>query len=248
MKHCTMSLVDQPSWKRLWNNRKIPNQKQFDLQSLIEVDGFDNGVGSYNEASWREMVRMFAEQVNLKTGDKVLEIGCGGGAFLFALSEILEIDIHGIDYSESLVSLAKKAVPHGHFKLSEADKSCFSDCKFDILFSHSVFHYFPNHKYAQRVISTWLKKLKVGGKFVLMDLNDARCEIEYNEKRAQEFGGLDKYLQTYNGLHHLFFDRKKLEKFLRSNGMQDVIYFPHVCKDYGNSKFRFNLMCTKNWG
>ena len=51
-----MSLVDQPSWKRNSNNKEIPNQQQFDLQSLIEVDGFDNGVGSYNEAGWREMV------------------------------------------------------------------------------------------------------------------------------------------------------------------------------------------------
>lgn len=52
---------------------------------------------------------------------RVLEIGCGGGAALKALSFINnKLEIYGIDYSQNLIKLAKRAIKNGNFVCDEA--------------------------------------------------------------------------------------------------------------------------------
>lgn len=52
---------------------------------------------------------------------RVLEIGCGGGAALKALSFINDkLEIYGIDYSQNLIKLAKRAIKNGNFVCDEA--------------------------------------------------------------------------------------------------------------------------------
>lgn len=53
------------------------------------------------------------------------------------------------------------------------------------------------------------------------------------------------YYDTYEGLSHLFFDQVRLREILKKCGMKGIEMFPHAVADYGNSKFRFNIICTK---
>ena len=58
-----------------------------------------------------------------------------------------------MDYSKSLLSVAKKVMPNAKLYLSEAKKfGAIKKYKFDFIFIHSVFQYFDSLKYANKVL------------------------------------------------------------------------------------------------
>ena len=60
----------------------------FTLQTLISLNGFDTGVGSYNEEDWQQMVSDFCVRAPVVANSKILEVGCGCGAFLHQINQI----------------------------------------------------------------------------------------------------------------------------------------------------------------
>lgn len=232
-------------WRSIWSKKQQLNDNNISLESLIKADGFDTGVGSYTSESWNLMVDDFCNRVKIKNTDNVIELGCGSGAFIFAANNICKANWFGIDYSESLIKTAIKAIPEGNFIVDEALNENFSEIEFDVVFSHSVFHYFPNKTYAENVLKLWCSKLKKGGFLVLLDINDAKKEKTYHAERAKEYSSPEEYEANYQGLSHLFFDKIELTDFLNSIGMFGFEFIPHKVPEYGNSKFRFNLICKK---
>ena len=233
-------------WKSIWSKKEQLKDKNISLDSLIKADGFDTGVGSYTSEKWKLMVADFCNRLEIKDTDNVIELGCGSGAFIFAANDICKANWFGIDYSESLINTAKKAIPDGNFIVDEALNESFSEIEFDVVFSHSVFQYFPNKAYAENVLKLWCSKLKKGGFLVLLDINDAIKEETYHLERAKEYSSLEEYEENYKGLSHLFFDKVVLTDFLSGIGMLGFEFFPHKVPEYGNSKFRFNLICKKS--
>ena len=136
-----------------------------------------------------------------------------------------------------------------YFEIPEKTKevifSTFQNTEFDVVFSHSVFHYFPNLDYAENVLATWCKRIKSGGKLVLMDLNNKSTEQNYHAERMLAYKNPAQYYQSYEGLNHLFFDKAAISQSLLSLGMTNVNFFSHAVENYGNAKFRFNLICDK---
>ena len=232
-------------WNKIWNSKGLPNDKYLNLQGLITANGFDTGVGSYDEQKWRKLVLDFYKRNSLTEKSNILEIGCGSGAFIYALNEIISSNYYGLDYSSNLIKIARLAVPNGKFKQAEASSNIFNDIEFDIVFSHSVFQYFSSIDYAYDVIEKWVKKIKSGGTFALLDLNDADKEANYHNERMQSYINPEEYYQSYEGLNHLFFNIEDLKHFLRSCNMKNIEIFPHAVQEYGKAKFRLNISCKK---
>lgn len=232
-------------WRKIWSKKELVKDEIISLENLIKADGFDTGVGSYTPDSWKKMVADFCDRVEIKDTYNLVEIGCGSGAFIFAANDICKASWYGVDYSESLVKIAKKAVPNGRFAADEAINLNFIGTSFDVVFSHSVFQYFPNEDYAENVLRTWCSKLRKNGYLVLLDVNDCDVEQIYHSERAKAYSSPEEYEKDYLGLKHLFFDKGRLSIFLSSIGMSDIKFFPHKASDYSNSKFRFNLICKK---
>ena len=233
------------NWKQIWEKKSIKVGSDISLKKVISLNGFDTGVGSYDEENWLKLVSDFCFRAPVFENSKILEVGCGCGAFLYQINQIKNADLHGIDYSKSLIKTAKKAIPEGKFQVGEANKLLFSSTEFDIIFSHSVFHYFPNHQYVDEVLALLCTQIRSGGKLLLLDLNDANMEDTYHSDRMREYNSPADYAKTYKNLSHLFFDKKSLSQSLETLGMLKIEFFPHAASDYGNSKFRFNLICTK---
>ena len=164
------------NWKQIWSKKQLSSIEHGSLHDLIVADGFDTGVGSYDEDSWRKMVIDFLNRTKLKEAANVLELGCGSGAFIFALNELVQAHYYGLDYSSNLIDIARQTLPEAEFLTSEANAQVFDDISFDIIFSHSVFQYFPSLDYANTVIERWCKNINQGGMLVLLDLNDKNNE------------------------------------------------------------------------
>ena len=111
-------------WKNIWNSKgKAQNAVDFSIADLMKFDGFDTGNASaFDEKAWLKYAREVAQTCAIANGEKrILEIGCGSGGFLKALNNINNaLKINGIDYSESLLKIAKSVMPQGVFVYDEA--------------------------------------------------------------------------------------------------------------------------------
>jgi ubiquinone/menaquinone biosynthesis C-methylase UbiE len=124
-------------WREIWERKGRENSS--DLRVL---DGF-------NETTLdpSKVAQEITKTMGISPTDRVLEVGCGAGM----IAQFLKCEYVGVDYSHSLVGRHKELFGHS-VVVGEADKLEFEDKSFDKVFAYSVFHYFPDHEYAKRVV------------------------------------------------------------------------------------------------
>jgi hypothetical protein len=116
------------------------------------------------------------------------------------------------------------------------------DKKYDLVVSHSVFHYFKNLEYAKTVIIKMIKKSTK--KIAILDINDKSKEYEYHKIRMASMNK-DEYKNKYNGLEHMFYDKNWFKKIAKEFNMK-IYIFDQAFENYSNSSLRFNVIMTKN--
>ncbi|NJE49565.1 methyltransferase domain-containing protein [Thermococcus sp. 9N3] len=104
--------------------------------------------------------------VNLRR-KRLLDAGCGSGRFAMYFRE-LGAEVHGIDISPRLVSLAKRRVQDGTFTLGSVTNIPYPENYFDIIISIEVLQHVPNIKLA---LKEFHRVLKPGGVIVIIDRN-----------------------------------------------------------------------------
>ena len=112
------------------------------------------------------------DQLKLRRGDQVLEVGCGTGRNFPFLRDAVGAEgrIYGVDLSEGMLRRARKLCLRRqwtNFVLIEADAADYaSEEQFDgVLFSFS-YNVMPHHRSILR--QAW-KQLRPGGRLVIMD-------------------------------------------------------------------------------
>ena len=233
-------------WFELWNKRAMDAQSSDSLLGkLIKVDGFDHPeVGDYNEEEWIKLCSHFGRVIGLKENDKVLELGCGAGAFLLSLQKEFLCEIFGIDYSESVIEIARNNL-NGTFITSDASQVSKMNEAFDLIFLHSVMQYFPSLDYTCKVIEEAYLNLADDGKIGLLDVNDKAKEDIYHSSRRLKYKDPKEYDLLYSDHPHNFFSKKVISKILTEAGFKNISFYPHVIDTYGNSELRFNVIAEK---
>jgi SAM-dependent methyltransferase len=79
-------------------------------------------------------------RVGIETGDKVLDVGCGVGAFLLLVAE-RGGEPHGIDASESLVAFARDRLPNADLRVGEMEALPWDDDTFDLVTGFNAFFF-----------------------------------------------------------------------------------------------------------
>jgi len=124
-----------------------------------------------------------------------------------------------------------------HKLASEID----TDLKYDIVTSHSVFHYFESLEYAYEVVKKMiLKSNKIVGIF---DINDKFKESLYHKIRM---GKMEHkyYVNKYKDLDHQFYEKNWFENIAKKYNLKINIY-DQTFKNYSNSPLRFNVILFK---
>jgi trans-aconitate methyltransferase len=206
---------------------------------LIKADGFDSGAGSFSVDGWLQYTDELYKKINIKQNESIFDIGCGSGAFIYPL-HINNHKTGGVDYSMILINLANTIFSNKEFICNEAN-SINTNNKYDIVVSHSVFHYFKDLQYAKSVILKMINK--ANKKICIFDINDKSKEEDYHKIRMNGINKED-YQKKYLGLEHMFYDKSWFENLANEFNLK-IDIFDQTFKNYTNSKLRFNVIMEK---
>lgn len=102
------------------------------------------GYGLYKVYPDREYRRIIAACgiPRLPLGARVLDAGCGSGAFSGYLLE-LGLEVTGMDISDGLIRLAQETLPGGKFLAGDIFRTGLDAGAYDAVFCGAVLHHFP---------------------------------------------------------------------------------------------------------
>lgn len=115
--------------------------------------------------------------VKAKSGDRILDIGCGPANMVYYLPE--NIDYVGFDDSNEYIKTAKKKFSQDNYSFF-CERVNFAnnfDKKFDIIMANAILHHLDNEE-AEKLILFAKNNLKTGGRFITHD----GCFIENQSK------------------------------------------------------------------
>jgi len=124
---------------------EYPKAEAATLAKRFDVDYWDGdrrmGYGGYQyDGRWRPVAEALARHYGLKSGDRVLDVGCGKGFLLYDLTQAVPgVEIAGIDISTYAISHAKPEIREA---LREGDAKAlpFDDRSFDLVISITTLH------------------------------------------------------------------------------------------------------------
>ena len=194
---------------------KLGNKEYWDDFYNEEIEQFENNTDLIGEI-W------FGKQVQKKTVEyinnnfpekntKILDIGCGNGAFLFKLLKFNFTNLSGMDYSEKSVELAESIKNHKIVIGKEEFKNIFfyqEDLKnpnknkqeFDLIHDKGTFDAFMLNKNNSNVEYTDYieEKLRNSGKFVITSCNHLKNDLfEYfiNDQKLHKEKFIFKFIE-----------------------------------------------------
>merc|ERR1711992_527696 len=105
-------------------NLKMPSHSEFDdekqkekmLQEWLDQNQYTRkGILRYEAIFGRTYVSVggetttkdFVERLDLKPGDKVLDVGCGIGGSAFYMARNYGVDVYGFDLSQNMINIAQ---------------------------------------------------------------------------------------------------------------------------------------------
>lgn len=196
--------------------------------SLKEVSGYYHGLAQITQNGLKDIITIAKNSLALKTTDILLDVGCGAGLFTDKLVNHVGITV-GIDASSKMLERAKK---ESKFIKVEAlaDHLPFPNKSFNKIFCHSIFQYFPNHRYAAKAVAEMLRVMKPGGRCLIMDIPDITKKKEYIKAKIHDSHNLKRIFYSKTWFIHLVLNAEIFEQRIQ---------------DYGNSRFRFNVLILK---
>lgn len=102
------------------------------------------------------------KNLEIKSGSRVLDLGCGNGRAVNLLKSF-NIDYVGLDISEELTKIAQKKYPKDEFIVSNLLDTPFSDNKFDYVISLATLHHIPSEEQRLNALKEINRILKPNG-------------------------------------------------------------------------------------
>ena len=138
----------------------------------------------------------------IKTGDKVLDIGCGNGRFC-GLFQKIGVDYTGIDNSKELVRIARDRYAGLRFEAGDATDLPFPAETFDVAVAVAVLHHIPSNNLRIKSFYETHRVLKAGGIFIVTawDLRPVHMVAAGEWKRFRSY--IKEQLAIVSGLSKL---------------------------------------------
>ncbi|KAL3839016.1 hypothetical protein ACJIZ3_023607 [Penstemon smallii] len=204
-----------------WLWEKVSSDDDMDFQKFLDTVQYKcSGILRYERVFGQGFVstggidttREFVAKLNLKPGQKVLDVGCGIGGGDFYMAEKYDVHVVGIDLSINMISFAleraiglKCAV---EFEVADCTKKEYPNGSFNVIYSRDTILHIQDKPSLFRSFYKWLKP---GGKVLISDYckNDGSSSAEFAE-----------YIMQRGYVLH---DVKAYGKMLQDAGFDEVI-------------------------
>nr|XP_043634875.1 phosphomethylethanolamine N-methyltransferase-like [Erigeron canadensis] len=146
-----------------------------------------------------DTTKEFVAMLDLKPGQKVLDVGCGIGGGDFYMAENFDVDVIGIDLSVNMISFAlersiglKCSV---EFEVADCTKKSYPDNSFDVIYSRDTILHIQDKPALFRTFYKWLKP---GGKVLISDYcrkagKSSEDFAEYIKQRGYDLHDVETY-------------------------------------------------------
>jgi SAM-dependent methyltransferase len=198
-------------WRDIWVRKGVKAPASATLIDIAGFDWRDAGCGAMTEATWMELHASADGILDVRRGESLLEVGCGAGAFLFPFAKKGAV-VTGIDYSPTLLEIARRLVPRGSFQQAEAIRLPYADGAFDKVASMGVFLHFPGWAYAEAALGEMLRVLKPAGRCLVLGINDAD-KREMAEAARRKNLGPERFRRLEADLRQEYYDRDLFRGF-----------------------------------
>ena len=128
------------------NDEEYPKAKAAKLAKQWDFDYWDGdrricyGGYSYMPGRWAPVAQAMIDHYDIKSGDKILDIGCGKAFLLYEISLIVPgVEVVGIDISEYAIENSKTEIKNC-LQVGNATDLPFDDNSFDLVFSITTLH------------------------------------------------------------------------------------------------------------
>jgi protein-L-isoaspartate(D-aspartate) O-methyltransferase len=96
--------------------------------------------GMRYDGRWKSVAEALAKHYNLKSGSKVLDVGCGKAYLMYDLTQTVPgLEVAGIDISQYAVENAKEEM-RPFLKVGHAKELPYADAEFDLVISINTIH------------------------------------------------------------------------------------------------------------
>lgn len=175
------------TWREIWTQK---GEMEGGIDDLYVYNGWEK-----SNADVETTARRIIRELDIKPGDRVLEVGCGAGA----LAQYMECDYVGIDFSRTLLKkhleFFQNSVLH-----AEANDIPFKDNWFDKAYCWGVFQYFESEEYAAQAVRE-IERVTRGG-ILIGELPVVSHDPKHLLFRKEQFRGWrveDAWTERYKG-------------------------------------------------
>lgn len=238
------------NWNEIRSN--FENGEELDIERLKsspkdmflymkKLNGFDlmSDRISY-EAFMAQHERLSKRLCAKKPCESVFEVGCGSGGSLYLFSQKGFI-VGGIDYSQNLLDFAHIVIESDKVAELICDEMANTDTrvKYDGVFSNSVFSYFSDFEYAERVLEKMCEKCE--NSIVILDVQDFEKKeafIDFRRSRTEH------YDERYDRLPKLFYPKSFFEDFGKKHKLE-VDFYESQLEGYSGNPYVYNVCLYK---
>lgn len=143
--------------------------RELEKKSIKQFDHWANDYDRKYGKIFAEWNRQVIGQMKPKTGESVLDIGCGTGILLEQLLNLHEdLKLTGIDISPNMVKIARKKFAGTKVRIDQgsATQLPYPDNSFDVVTCSSSFHHHPK---PTKSLAEMSRVLKPGGRCLILD-------------------------------------------------------------------------------
>merc|ERR1712137_219120 len=121
-----------------------------------------------------ETTEEFCQKLDLQSGQRVLDVGCGTGGSAFYMARKYGVEVRGLDLSTNMITLALENQAECElevrrrvcFEITDITACAFEENSFDVIYSRDTILHIEDK---ETLFANFLKWLKPGGKLMISD-------------------------------------------------------------------------------
>jgi len=158
------------------NKHKTKSGPETTGATLHQGAQYDIFAGLFGTGVNRPNSRMVIEMAKIKSGDKVLDVGCGTGSLTLTAKSYVGASgsVYGIDASPEMIVVARKKAKRSNtdaiFEIGLIEKISYPEATFDVVISRLVIHHLPDDL-KRKAFAEIFRVLKPGGLLFIADFN-----------------------------------------------------------------------------